>query len=117
LIFLLFIIRYKNIFEKNNLNFNSSIIFCLSLIFSTISWNHHYIIMIFPLAFLFNEIISRRKYTYMIPYLIIGSQIIYPPKTGGFPFNQILLFSTILFLFLLIYYQIKNRKKDNFFKN
>ncbi|KPJ69905.1 hypothetical protein AMJ44_01760 [candidate division WOR-1 bacterium DG_54_3] len=102
--FFLFKSKIKQLLKSKDLNLDISFIFPLSLIFSTISWNHHYIIMIFPLNFLFYKIISERKYNYLLPCLLFAFLILFHPLAGGFPFNQILLFSTVLFLGLLYLY-------------
>ena len=110
--FFLFKSKIKKLLKSKDLNLETSIIFTLSLIFSTISWNHHYVIMIFPLVYLFNKIIAERRYNYLLPCLLIASLILYHPLAGGFPFNQILLISTILFLSLLLHYHF-SRSSSN----
>ena len=102
--FFLFRPKIKQLLKSKDLNLDISFILPLSLIFSTISWNHHYIIMIFPLNFLFYRIISERRYDYLLPSLFLAFFILLHPLGGGFPFNQILFFSTVLFLGLLYLY-------------
>ncbi|NIM90429.1 MAG: DUF2029 domain-containing protein [Candidatus Aminicenantes bacterium] len=102
--FFLFKSKIKQLLKSKDLNLDISFILPLSLIFSTISWNHHYIIMIFPLNFLFYRIISERRYNYLLPCLFFAYTILLHPRGGGFPFNQILFFSTVLFLGLLYLY-------------
>jgi len=115
--FFLFKSKIKKLLKRKELNLDASFIFTLSLIFSTISWNHHYVIMIFPLIFLFNKIISERRYNYLLPYLLLAFLILFHPRTGGFPFNQILFMSTVLFLCLLLQYHfsrsLSEKKIDN----
>lgn len=103
--FFLFKPKIKQLLKSKDLNLDISFILPLSLIFSTISWNHHYIIMIFPLNFLFYRIISERRYDYLFPSLLFAFLILLHPRGGGFPFNQILFFFTVLFLGLLYLYQ------------
>jgi hypothetical protein len=105
--FLAFKSKIKQLLKSKDLNIDISFILPLSLIFSTISWNHHYIIMIFPLNFLFYRIISERKYHYLLPCLFFALLILFHPRGGGFPFNQILFFSSVLFLGLLSLYHSK----------
>jgi asparagine N-glycosylation enzyme membrane subunit Stt3 len=102
--FFLFRSKINQLLKSKDLNLDISFIIPLSLIFSTISWNHHYIIMIFPLNFLFYRIISERRYNYLLPCLLLAFLILFHPRGGGFPFNQVLLFSTVLFLGLLYLY-------------
>ena len=111
--FFLFKSKIKELLKSQDLNLDASFIFPLSLIFSTISWNHHYIIMIFPLNFFFLRIISERRYNYLLPCLLLAFLILYHPRAGGFPFNQILFFSTVLFLALLYLYHF-SRHSPNF---
>jgi len=102
--FFLFKSKIKQLLKSKDLNLDISFILPLSLIFSTISWNHHYIIMIFPLNFLFYRIISERRYNYLLPCLFFAFLILFHPRGGGFPFNLVLFFSTVLFLGLLYLY-------------
>jgi len=102
--FFFFKSKIKQLLKSKDLNLDISFIIPLSLIFSTISWNHHYIIMIFPLNFLFHRIISERRYNYLLPCLFFAFLILFHPQAGGFPFNQVLFFSTLLFLGLLYLY-------------
>ena len=101
--------KLKRLLKRQELNLDASFILTLSLIFSTISWNHHYVIMIFPLTFLFSKIISERRYSYLLPCLILSSFIVYHPFAGGFPFNQILFLTTVLFLILLLQYHFPGK--------
>lgn len=108
----LFKSHLKKILTLKDTNLEVSFVFILSLIFSTISWNHHYVIMMFPLMALLNKIIIERRYNYLIPYFFIASQILYHPRSGGFPFNQILLMATILFLILMLHFHF-SRSPEN----
>lgn len=117
LIALFFLLRsqLRKIVAVSETNIPISFVFILSLVLSTISWNHHFVIMIFPLAYLFNRIILERRYNYLIPFILVASQILYHPRTGGFPFNQILLVATLLFLLMLLYFHFK-KKPETFLK-
>lgn len=107
--FFLFKSKLKKILTFKDTSLQISFVFILSLILSTISWNHHYVTMIFPLAYLLNRIILEKRYNYLIPYFLVVSPIIYQPDTAGFPFNQILLMATLLFLVLLLYFHFRRR--------
>jgi hypothetical protein len=107
--FFVFKPKIKQLLKSKDLILDISFIFPLSLIFSTISWNHHYIIMIFPLNFLFYRIISERRYNYLLPCLFFAFTILLHPRGGGFPFNQILFFFTVLFLGLLYLYHFSRK--------
>jgi len=113
LLLLLLIIFWKNIklFLKTECqNFYTSIILILCLILSTISWQHHYMIMMFPLAYLFKFIIVKRKYLYFLPFALVFYFIQFYPRFGGFPFNQMRFIITCFSLFL-IYFLYTSEKK------
>jgi len=113
LIILIFLFKskIKELIKWENLNLNISLILILILVLSTISWVHHYVIIIFPVAYLFKRIIQERRYIYLIPFTLLFYFIMYYPPWGGFPFNQIRFMSTIALLFLIAYYDFSKRKK------
>ena len=108
--FLVFRTKIKDLLRKKELNLDASIILTLSLVLSTISWNHHYVIMIFPLTFLFNRIITEKRYGYLPLFTLTAFLILYHNRAGGFPFNLILFFATVLFLILLLHYNFSRRE-------
>ena len=97
---------------KNNIFLGASTIFILSLILSPLSWSHHYVVMIFPLAYLFNKILQDKNYIFLIPLLVFTSLIFYSPSYGGFAFNEIRLISITLFLFFLFPYHFLKKAND-----
>ena len=107
----LFKSKIKELIKWENLNLNISLILILILVLSTISWVHHYVIIIFPVAYLFKRIIQERRYIYLVPFTLLFYFIMYYPPWGGFPFNQIRFMSTIALLFLIAYYDFSKRKK------
>jgi len=117
LLLLLLVIFWKKIrlfLKIENQNFSISILLLLCLILSTISWQHHYMIMLFPLAYFFKLIINRRKYLYFVPFASIFYFIQFYPRFSGFPFNQMKFLFTIFFLFLLFCFYISEKKKTAF---
>jgi hypothetical protein len=106
--------KIKNFLQIKNLNFEISAVLMLTLIFSLISWHHHYITMILPLAYFFNQIIISKKYIFLFPFFPLGYFILcYPRIGGGLPFNQARLISTILFLILFFYYHFSGKTADS----
>jgi len=111
IIFFLFKSKIKELIKWENLNLNISIILILILTLSIISWVHHYVIIIFPVAYLFKRIIQERRYIYFVPFSLLFYFIMYYPPWGGFPFNQIRFMSAIALLFFIAYYDFSKRKK------
>ncbi len=111
IMFFLFKSKIKELIKWENLNLNISIILILILTLSIISWIHHYVIMIFPVAYLFKRIIQERRYIYFVPFSLLFYFIMYYPPWGGFPFNQIRFMSAIALLFFIAYYDFSKRKK------
>ncbi|UCC38400.1 MAG: DUF2029 domain-containing protein [Candidatus Aminicenantes bacterium] len=112
ILFFLFKSKIKELITWENHNLNISIILILILILSTISWIHHYVIMLFPVAYLFKRIIQERRYIYIIPFSLLLFFIMYYPPWGGFPFNQIRLMSIVALLFLTAYYDFSKRPRQ-----
>lgn len=110
-LFFLFKSKIKELIKWENLNLNISLILILILALSIISWVHHYVIMLFPVSYLFKRIIQVRRYIYLIPFSLILFFIIYYPPWGGFPFNQIRFISIIALLFLITYYDFSKRTR------
>ena len=120
LLLLLLVIFWKKIRLFLNVecqNFYTSILIMLCLILSTISWQHHYMIMMFPLAYFFKLIIDKRKYLYFIPLALILYFIQFYPRFSGFPFNQMRFLFTVFSLFLLFYLYISEKIKTSFGKS
>jgi hypothetical protein len=114
ILIIIFKSKIKNFLQTKNLNFEISAILMLILIFSVISWHHHYITMIFPLAYFFNQIIKDRRYHFLLPFLLLAFCILcYPKIGGGLPFNQTRLISTIFFLILFFYYHFSGKTADS----
>jgi hypothetical protein len=108
---LLFRKQIVRVIRNPDLGYQAAVLMGASLVLSTISWNHHYTIMIFPLAFFFARLVNDRSYAYLIPFFLITPFIVYHPRTGGFPFNLFLLLATILFvLMMIIYFDSKGKR-------
>jgi hypothetical protein len=58
------------------------------------------------------KIISERRYNYFPPFLLITSFILFHPWAGGFPFNQTLFISVVLFLVMLLKLQFQGERKN-----
>ena len=82
----------------------SSLLFILTLVLAPITWSHHFVIMLFPLAYLFGRIIRERRYTAFLLLAFLGSQILYEVPWGAFPFNQVRLLAVLGFLGMLLHF-------------
>lgn len=94
-------------------NFYSSVLLTLTLILSSMTWQHHYMVLMFPIAYFFMLIIDSKKYIYFIPLVLIYYTIFLYPLLSGFPFNQMRLLVTVCFLFLLFYFYISEKKQHH----
>jgi len=79
-----------------------SLIFILTLVLAPITWPHHYVIMMFPAAYLFRRIIDEKRYAAFLLLALFGGQVFYQQPWGAFPFNQLWLPATLGFLGLLM---------------
>jgi len=110
IIIVVFRSKLKSLFQIKDMNLSLSLILMLTLIFSVITWHHHYIIMIFPLAYFFNRILIDKRYIYFLPLILLSFFIFYSNTLGGgLPFNQARLISTILLLIILLYYYFSRK--------
>jgi hypothetical protein len=66
-----------------------------SLAVSTISWNHHFVILFLPLAVLADILLDRRAYGQLLLFLVLTGLVWRHPMWGGLPFTQVLLASTV----------------------
>jgi hypothetical protein len=111
ILFFLFKSKIIELIKWRSLHLNISLILILILVLSAISWVHHYVITIFPVAYSFKRIIQERRYIYFVPFGLLFYFIMYYPPWGGFPFNQIRLMSTIALLFFIAYYDFSKKNK------
>jgi len=80
----------------------SSLLFILTVLLAPITWSHHYVILLFPAAYLFDRLVAEGRYPALLLLLLLASQIFYRAPWGGFPFNQIRLIASLgLFAMLL----------------
>jgi len=73
-----------------------SLALLVSLAVSTISWNHHFVILFLPLAVLVNILLERRAYGQLLLCLALTALVWRHPMWGGLPFTQVLLLSTLV---------------------
>lgn len=99
---LIFRKAFQRIIQTEDLNVSASAVLISTLILSTISWNHHYIIMIYPLAVLIHHISEEKRYGYLLPVILLTVPILNHPWAGGFPFYQVLMFSSLTILVLMM---------------
>ena len=103
LIFLAFLWRpFTRVVAGRDLTIGVSLALLLSLILSTISWNHHYVILLLPLAVLVNLLLVRRDYGRLLFVLALTAVAWRHPMWGGLPFNQFLLAATVVLTVLFL---------------
>ncbi len=94
----------RRIVADADLKVGVSLALLASLSLSTISWNHHFVILFLPLAVTANLLLARRAYGQVLLLLALTALVWRHPLWGGLPFNQALLAGTlaltVLFLFV-----------------
>lgn len=80
----------------------SSLLFILTLVLAPITWSHHFVIMLFPLAYLFGRIVREKRYAAFLLLAFLGSQVLYELPWGAFPFNQVRLLAVLGLLGMLL---------------
>ncbi|MBN1272683.1 MAG: DUF2029 domain-containing protein [Candidatus Aminicenantes bacterium] len=110
---LIFRKKIVQIIRCRDINFGASVVIILSLVLSTISWSHHYVIMIYPLAFFLNRISTEKRYAYLPLFILLALPILKHPWAGGFPFFQIIMLSAVLILFLMIKFQLGSKENKH----
>jgi len=80
----------------------SSLLFILTLVLAPITWSHHFVLMLFPLAYLFGRIIRERRYAFFPLLAFLASPILYELPWGTFPYNQVRLLAALGFLGMLL---------------
>jgi len=108
--FLLYLFLAKTSLAKDDFNFGTSVVLMASLFISPITWSHHFVIMLFPLAYVMSRIAREKRYGYLLPFCLLGAFILYNPLYGGFPFNQLRLFASLGFLLMLLHFGYKLSK-------
>jgi hypothetical protein len=105
--FLFYLFLAKTSLARDHSNLGTSIILMASLFISPITWSHHFVIMLFPLAYVMSRIVREKRYGYLLPFCLLGAFILYNPLYGGFPFNQLRLFASLGFLLMLLHFGYK----------
>jgi alpha-1,2-mannosyltransferase len=85
----------KRIVADADPNVGVSLALLVSLAVSTISWNHHFVILFLPLAVLVNSLLVRRDYGRLLLVFAIAAVAWRHPMWGGLPFTQALLGATL----------------------
>jgi len=106
----IFSISRKKAFNSD-LARESSIFFILTLLLAPITWSHHFVIMLMPVAYLAGRTISEKKYPAFILLAFLTSQIFYQLPWGAFPFNQVRFFATLGFLAMLLHFAKKSPRE------
>ncbi|MCX6564620.1 MAG: glycosyltransferase family 87 protein [Candidatus Aminicenantes bacterium] len=81
-----------------------SLLLILTLVLAPITWSHHFVIMLFPLAYLFGRIIREKRYAFFPLLAFLGSLILYEVPWGAFPYNQVRFMAVLGFLGMLLHF-------------
>jgi alpha-1,2-mannosyltransferase len=100
--FVLLCLRLGPRLSRDDFNYGASLVLTAALLISPLVWFHHYLVMIFPLAYLMSRIVAEKRYVYLLPYGVFAPGILYPWIWGGFPFNQLRLLGTAGFFIVLL---------------
>lgn len=104
--------KIRSFIQIRDQNFYMSVLITLPLLLSSMSWQHHFVSLIVPFLFMFSLIVEKRTYSLLIPFLMMYAAVSYFPPYGGFPFNHVRLFATVLCLPLLYRIYFTNSKKE-----
>lgn len=108
--FAVIFVRPRKRAVSRDLALESSFLLILTLVFAPITWSHHFVLLLFPAAYVFKRILVERRYGAFFVLAPLLSQIFYVIPWGAFPFNQVRLFATLGFFGLLLYLaQVKTR--------
>jgi len=83
-------------------NLESSLLFILTLVLAPITWSHHFVILLFPLAYLFGRIIREKRYAAFVPLTVCAGMILYELPWGAFPYSQVRLLASFGLLVMLL---------------
>jgi hypothetical protein len=89
-----------------------SLLFVLTPVLAPITWSRHFVVMLFPMAYLFRRIIEEKRYAAFILQAFLASQIFYNLPWGAWPFNQARLMAA-LGLFVMLLYFAKRPSHDS----
>jgi hypothetical protein len=88
----------------SDLPLEGSLLLILTLVLAPITWSHHFVLILFPAAYLFNRILAEKRYAAFLLLAFLISQIFYNLPWGAFPFNQVRLAASLGFLAMLFYF-------------
>jgi len=104
LVFILIFVLPKKKAISSDPALESSLLFILTLVLAPITWSHHFVIMLFPLAYLFGGIIRERRYAFFPLLAFLAGPILYERPWGAFPYNQVRLLAVLGFLGMLLFF-------------
>jgi alpha-1,2-mannosyltransferase len=88
-----------------------SFLLLLTNILAPISWSHHSVVALLPVAYLFRRIIRDRRYFALPVLAVLTVQVFYLAPWGAFPYNQTRLISAVG-LFIMLYAFAKQPADD-----
>jgi len=87
-----------------DLGLQASVLLPLTVLLAPLSWSHHYIVVLVPLAYLFRRLLSERRYGAFPGLALSAALILYTVSWKGFPFNHARTFGGLgLLLFVLVF--------------
>jgi alpha-1,2-mannosyltransferase len=89
----------------------SSLLFILTVVLAPITWSHHFVVILFPAAFLFKRILEEKRYEAFIILAFLVSQVFYYLPWGAFPYNQVRLMASLGFFAMLLYFSRPQRQE------
>lgn len=101
-IIILFISLFALLKAPKNILFSFSLLSVTYLMISPICWRHHYVLIILPLFYILSLGTIHKPLPSFIA-IIAAAIIFYYPIWTGFPFNQLILLSTIVLYMLLLF--------------
>lgn len=114
------IIAWGTNHAKKDSNWYLAIIFCLLPMVDSLSWQHHFVVLLFPVLYLGHEIKSASLYIVLaLSYLLVSFNIKNPQNITHFPSNILLshvFWGTCILLGLLLYTWRLQRHKGITFK-
>lgn len=110
----IFLIGLYKVWKSKNILYKFSLLLCIIPILDTLSWQHHFVILIFPfcyVAFVFIKIKKWKSlFILLFSYLLVSTNIAHPEIFIRFPFSLILsnTFYGVFLLFIIMLIQFED---------
>jgi len=94
--------RLRRTAWTTDLGLQAAALLPLTVLLAPLSWSHHYIVVLVPLAYLFRLILAERRYGAFLGIALFGSLALYAISWKGFPFNHARTFGGLGLLLLVL---------------